>query len=697
MRTRIALIFAIVAIAIGCVDRVTPTLTTDTPVAGGATLAVTPASATLEPGQSVQLTASVAGVSWTSSNRNIVTVSATGLVTSVAVGSAEVVASGPRGGVGIAELTVAPAPAAPVLNAIVLTPASLSVSTGASYPFSVAGVWSDGSAASPAVSYSASGGQISAQGIFTAGTTPGTYRVIAAQQGGPHADTSTVTLTTTTASLLQLVLAPAVLTLASGATQQFTVSGVWSDGAATTPVVSYAATGGSISPSGLYTAGPTAGVYQVIATSSSGARADTTTVQIPAPAAPVVPVVLLPSETARSAAAFTSSVGINVHLSYLNRVYGSNYATIIRPRLVELGVRHLRDGGGVFPDANWMSLIYGRYAEIAQLVGAKFDIVMSPNNNGTNYSDVSHIATLLSYTGASTVESFEGLNEHDISGRVAYVSEIQSMQRALYAAIKGNSAYSARYAVLGPSLVHGTSASLVGDLSAFMDYGVAHPYPGGKAPSTSVTANALTWLRAMNGPRALQATETGYHTATRSTNTGHYAITEQAMGKYVPRLFLENFNAGLARTYTYELIDQGTDLSDMQQNFGLLRNDGSPKPAFIALRNTLTLLNDVGSGPPIALRYTLVGDTTTVHHSLLSKSDGRFYLALWREVPSYDPATKSDLAVPARVLTLQLSAPAHAVRTYDPVVAATAATQVTNQNQVTLQVSDQLLIVEIVP
>lgn len=44
--------------------------------------------------------------------------------------------------------------------------------------------------------------------------------------------------------------------------------------------VTYTATGGTITPSGLYTAGQTAGSYQVIATLQGGILADTSTVTV---------------------------------------------------------------------------------------------------------------------------------------------------------------------------------------------------------------------------------------------------------------------------------------------------------------------------------------------------------------------------------------------------------------------------------
>jgi hypothetical protein len=59
----------------------------------------------------------------------------------------------------------------------------------------VSGTWSDGSTTAPAVSYSATGGTITPGGLYTAGTTAGSYRVIASHTGGTLKDTSAVTIT----------------------------------------------------------------------------------------------------------------------------------------------------------------------------------------------------------------------------------------------------------------------------------------------------------------------------------------------------------------------------------------------------------------------------------------------------------------------------------------------------------------------
>jgi hypothetical protein len=81
------------------------------------------------------------------------------------------------------------------------------------------------------------------------------------------------------------------------------------------------------------------------------------------------------------------------------------------------------------------------------------------------------------------------------------------------------------------------------------------------------------------------ASETGYHDAVAS-HDGHPPVSEQAGAVYLPRLFLSYFGAGVRRTFAYELLDERVDpaRSDLQANFGLLRDDFSRKPSFMALR-----------------------------------------------------------------------------------------------------------------
>lgn len=169
-------------------------------------------------------------------------------------------------------ITITPA----TLTSLSLTPATVTVASGATQQFAVAGTWSNGTTTTPAVTYTATGGTISSGGLYTAGGAAGTFQVIAAHIGGLLKDTSTVTVTT----LTSLSLVPATVTLATGATQQFTVSATWSNGTTTAPPVIYSATGGTVSAGGLYTAGASAGTFQVVVAHNGGTLKDTSAVTI---------------------------------------------------------------------------------------------------------------------------------------------------------------------------------------------------------------------------------------------------------------------------------------------------------------------------------------------------------------------------------------------------------------------------------
>ena len=201
------------------------------------------------------------------------------------------------GGGGGSPSVPTPAPSGTLVK-LVLSPATVTLALRGTVQFAVSGTWSNGSTAAPAVNYSVTGGTITAGGLYTAGATTGAFSVIATQQDGTKADTSTGNVSgsgSPVATLLQLVLSPAALTLGVGATQQFAVSGTWSDGSTRVPAVTYSATGGTITAGGLYTAGTTPGVFRVLATQQGGSKADTSAVTLTsAPSPTLVRLLLFP-------------------------------------------------------------------------------------------------------------------------------------------------------------------------------------------------------------------------------------------------------------------------------------------------------------------------------------------------------------------------------------------------------------------
>jgi hypothetical protein len=219
-------------------------------------------------------TSTAPAVTWSATGG---TVSSSGFYTAGSVsGTYRVIARASNGVADTSAVTVASA----ALASFSISPSTISVPAGGTQQFNRTGTLSDGSSYIPGVTWSATGGTMGSSGVYTAGSNPGTYNVIGTVEGGVLADTAFVTVTAPTVSLTSLFLSPTSASLQPATTRQFAVSATWSNGANLVPPVAWSATGGSVSSNGLYTAGPTAGNYRVIANYSSGALADTSAVTV---------------------------------------------------------------------------------------------------------------------------------------------------------------------------------------------------------------------------------------------------------------------------------------------------------------------------------------------------------------------------------------------------------------------------------
>jgi hypothetical protein len=174
--------------------------------------------------------------------------------------------------------------AAPTLVSLSLSPSSVTLTPAGTRQFSVSGSWSDGGTSAPSVTYTATGGNVTSGGLYTAGSTTGTFRVIAKHTGGTKADTSSVTISSAAPTLQSISLTPATTSLQTSGTRQFSVAATWSDGSTSAPALTWSASGGTVSSSGLYTAPGTAGTYKVIAKATGGTKADTSIVTVTTPA-----------------------------------------------------------------------------------------------------------------------------------------------------------------------------------------------------------------------------------------------------------------------------------------------------------------------------------------------------------------------------------------------------------------------------
>lgn len=400
------------------------------------------------------------------------------------------------------------------------------------------------------------------------------------------------------------------------------------------------------------------------------------------------------AEVARTAYSFVDSIGVNTHIHYYDTAYG-NYP-LVKQRLQELGVRHIRDGGS---DPTWIQ----RINDLAS-AGIRSTIVIDPNigvgpNAAYDIKPPYYTAKQLVKDFLPTaVEAVEILNEFDISHyngysykQVAVNSDnwpdyVRRFSRDTYTSIKSDPA-TQHIGVIGPSFVYGDSSIKVGDLKSWANYGNLHPYNYPSHPGDGNLQRDFATRSQPFGTLPMIATEAGYHTGIHSGR----AVSETVQGKYMPRVFLENFNQGIHRTFSYELMDQWADYSNSEANFGLLRHDGSAKPAFTAQKNLIQLLSDAPTQfTPEALNYTLSGNTQNIHHTLLQKSDRDFYLVLWLEVPSTNQTVSQSV-------TLNLATPITQATTYLPNQSTTPTGQYTAPAQLTLEVPDAPLVVKLTP
>ena len=312
-------------------------------------------------------------------------------------------------------------------------------------------------------------------------------------------------------------------------------------------------------------------------------------------------------------------IGVNTHLNYRDTPYYSRYEDIIKPRLIELGVRHIRD------NPSNEKLVKDRYAELARN-GVRLLLINWDQPRGYEYAK-----SLNTDYGIKVVEAVEPPNEKDNwTGKMK--SHITEMRR-LY---KQDSATS-DIVILGPSYANtrnspGNFAKFWPDAIDYFDKGNTHDYCGTYPEGSRgggwgfALDNALAEYKKLCGDKAIWATENGYKNS--KSVRGHPAVTEKAAAKYLPRQFLLHLSKGVERFYIYQLIN--CKPNNAHENFGILNDDGTPREQFLAVKNFIGLFKDPGPNFETgSLDYTLSGDMTDIHQILLQKRDGRFYLATW--------------------------------------------------------------------
>ena len=244
-------------------------------------VAISPSTVALVPGATKQFIAVVSGsdntaVTFSVTESNGGSITAAGLYTAPAApGSFHVVAAS------VADPTrksTAVVVVVPPGVTVALSPTSASVVTGASQQFTATVTGSANTAAAWSVT-EASGGTISAGGLYTAPTAAGTFHVVATS-AADTSTTATAVVTVTATAVVAITLSPPTAALQFGATQQFTATVTGSANTSVTYSVTEAS-GGTVTAAGLYTAPDAAGTFHVVATSAADtSKTSTATVTV---------------------------------------------------------------------------------------------------------------------------------------------------------------------------------------------------------------------------------------------------------------------------------------------------------------------------------------------------------------------------------------------------------------------------------
>ena len=224
-------------------------------------VSVSPGTASIQSGAQQQFIASVSGstntaVAWSASGGTITT---SGLyVAPTAAGTYTVTATSTADSTKSASAVVTVAQSQQV--AISVSPGTVSIQGGAQQQF----IASVSGSTKTAVAWSASGGTIATGGLYAAPSAAGTYTVTATSAADPTKSASAV-VTVAQSQQVAISVSPGTASIQSGAQQQFTASVSGSSNTA----VTWSASGGTITTSGLYVAPSAAGTYTVTATSAA--------------------------------------------------------------------------------------------------------------------------------------------------------------------------------------------------------------------------------------------------------------------------------------------------------------------------------------------------------------------------------------------------------------------------------------------
>jgi hypothetical protein len=379
---------------------------------------------------------------------------------------------------------------------------------------------------------------------------------------------------------------------------------------------------------------------------------------------------------ARKAEQFVGSMGVNVHLESPYLPYNSSKYPKIDLELESLGMHHVRDEINNTGDSFVKQLNY------LGMLGYSVCGVIEGGNDypqvGTNL-DPGVVGPMIG--NLHTLEAVEGPNEPDDTpppfvyglDYLYYPAGAINESENLWDIVQGDPKISSLPVLAmseGSSGDFRTLAAFTNHAPVnYANFGNMHAYQGGQVGDSGLTnlyiPDVLAWV---GNKKPLWTTEMGYHNYTKYLSDGEQqGVSERASAIYLPIAFLSGFNANVVQTFSYELLDEvddpqlthactqspsGVKYCSGEGHYGLLNFDGAPKPAFRAMKSLIEILQEPKALPfdPGSLKIAFSGAPHSMRYTLLEKSNGDYYLAIWNDKSVYQIAkvSQSGAIVPGK-------------------------------------------------
>jgi hypothetical protein len=160
-------------------------------------------------------------------------------------------------------------------------------------------------------------------------------------------------------------------------------------------------------------------------------------------------------------------------------------------------------------------------------------------------------------------------------------------------------------------------------------------------------AQARKWGASEN----LWHTEWGYATVSAKPDKHKPGMSEETQAIYILRRILESEAIGVEHTFIYDFKDDGGDPYSDYDNFGLIKNSGTPKQSYFALQRVSGILACMEAAPP-SKQASIENDPAVENHSLghrcytfSSSDEQKTMVAFWEAKPWEANATTVEAVI----------------------------------------------------